>query len=48
RYDFAAAARVSRLLAEYILVKGLPEDVFLNVNVPPVPWEELQGIKITH
>lgn len=47
-YDFATAAKVSKMLAEHILQNGLPEDVFLNINVPPVPWEELRGIKITH
>lgn len=47
-FNFSAAARVSRMLADRILDKGLPEDVFLNINVPAVPWEEIQGIKITH
>jgi 5'-nucleotidase len=47
-YDFSTAARVSGVLAEQILETGLPEDVFLNVNIPSIPWEEIKGIKITH
>lgn len=48
RHDFSSAARISRMLAENILERGLPENVFLNINVPAVAWEELKGIKITH
>lgn len=47
-YDFSAAARISRMMAENILERGLPEEVFLNINVPAVAWQELKGIKITH
>jgi 5'-nucleotidase len=46
-YNFQTAARVSRILAEKLLEQGLPEDVFLNVNIPSVDWEHLRGIKIT-
>ncbi|MFQ6672784.1 MAG: 5'/3'-nucleotidase SurE, partial [Candidatus Tectimicrobiota bacterium] len=46
-YRFETAARVSHMLAELLLERGLPEDTFLNVNVPAVAWDELQGIKIT-
>lgn len=43
-YDYAAglAARLLRTLAE----KDFPE-VLLNVNVPPVPAEEIRGIRLT-
>jgi len=47
-YEFGTAARVSRMLAELLLKRGLPEDTFLNINVPSVAWEELKGMKITH
>src|ERR671910_508111 len=33
--DFAAAARVARLVAIRTLVEGLPPKTLLNVNVPP-------------
>ncbi len=46
-YQFDTAARVSRMLAEILLERGLPEDTFLNINVPPVAWDELEGIVIT-
>lgn len=32
--DFSTAASVSVLMARHILEKGLPQDTFLNVNVP--------------
>lgn len=46
-FNFSAAARFSRILAEEILKRGLPTGVFLNVNVPHVPWEEIRGVAIT-
>lgn len=46
-YDFSAAAQVARLLAERVLANGLPQQTFLNVNVPHVPWDELRGVEIT-
>ena len=44
-YDHAAAiaAHVVRQAQE----QGLPEGVFLNVNVPPLPIHEMRGIQIT-
>lgn len=46
-YQFDTAARIGHMLAEFLLERGLPQDIFLNVNVPSVRWEELQGITIT-
>lgn len=44
-FDIAAefAGKIARLLPEM----NLPEGVFLNVNVPPVPREEIKGVQIT-
>ena len=42
-----AAARVGARVAAYVLEHGLPEYTMLNVNVPDVPYEELQGLTIT-
>ena len=46
-YDFNPAARFAGMLAKRILERGLPEGTFLNVNVPHIPWEEIQGVAIT-
>ena len=45
--DYAAAADFARRLAEEIVVRGLPADVFLNVNVPAVPRGRIRGVEIT-
>ncbi len=45
--DFSFAARFARRLAKIILKKGLPPATFLNVNVPPLPPEEIKGVEIT-
>lgn len=46
-FNFAAAAKVSQTIARFIIESGLPEGTLLNVNVPNVSAEELQGIKAT-
>ena len=46
--DFSTAARVAALLAGPVQAAVLPEDCFLNVNVPAVAWGELTGVEITH
>ncbi len=46
-FDFTATARAARLITKAIIDRGLPEGSFLNINVPHIPWEELQGIAIT-
>ncbi len=43
--DGSAAA--ARDIAARVLHSGVPSDVLLNVNVPDVPYGELQGIRIT-
>lgn len=43
----ATAAHYARQLAEFVLVNGVPEDTVLNVNVPDVPLEDIQGIQFT-
>jgi 5'-nucleotidase len=44
---FETAARVAIELLERIKSHPLPSDTILNVNVPDLPWEELQGIEAT-
>ncbi|MFO7973756.1 MAG: 5'/3'-nucleotidase SurE [Candidatus Hydrogenedentota bacterium] len=41
------AARVATRIAQCCLERGMPTDTLLNVNVPDVPYEKLQGISVT-
>ena len=45
--DFSFAAKFSRTLALKILEKNLPNGTLLNVNIPPLPENEIRGIVIT-
>ena len=45
--DFEPAARFATCLARSVLEQGLPEDTLLNVNVPPLPMEDLRGFAVT-
>ncbi len=44
---YESAARAVLLLMERLLVDPLPADTILNVNVPDLPWEEIQGFEVT-
>jgi 5'-nucleotidase len=44
---YETAARVSVELVRRVLSGALPADTILNVNVPDVPWDELQGMQAT-
>lgn len=45
--DFVPAALFARRLAGEIFLKGLPPGVSLNVNVPPLPANEIRGVRVT-
>lgn len=45
--EFSYAAKFAVHLAELILRKGLPQGTLLNVNVPAVPEDEIEGVVIT-
>ena len=45
--DFTTAARVARDLAERFMREPFPQPVLLNVNVPDVAYDRLQGVKVT-
>lgn len=45
--DFSTAARVARDLAERFMRQPFPHPVLLNVNVPDVAYERLQGVRVT-
>lgn len=44
-YDTAAQAVV--VLVEHLRRHPLPADTILNVNVPDIPWDEIQGFEAT-
>jgi 5'-nucleotidase len=45
--DFTVAAEFAAHLGRQVLENGLPEEVLLNVNVPPLPFDEIEGVKVT-
>jgi 5'-nucleotidase len=45
---YATAARVVRELAERLQRAPIQNAVLLNVNVPDIPYDELQGMEVTH
>ncbi len=45
RIDFEPAADFARQLSLRVIQKGLPKDTLLNVNVPALPENEIQGVK---
>ncbi|WP_250625763.1 5'/3'-nucleotidase SurE [Pinirhizobacter soli] len=44
---FESAAQAVLMLTRRLLVDPLPADTILNVNVPDLPWEEIQGFEVT-
>ena len=45
--DFTGAKRWARRIARLVLRSGLPRGVLLNVNVPAVPADDLNGVAVT-
>ena len=45
--DFAAAARVARIVVARLLQNTLPMNVLLNVNVPYLKYAEIKGFRIS-
>ncbi len=45
--DFSSAARIAKQVAKSILLRGLPKGVFLNVNVPYLPLDQIKGYRVT-
>ncbi len=46
-FDFTYSKKVAKIIAQAVLKNGLPPGVLLNVNIPPVPEEKINGIKVT-
>jgi 5'-nucleotidase len=38
---------LERLVASILRVREFPKETLLNINLPPVPGEEIQGIRVT-
>ncbi|MFZ9709235.1 MAG: 5'/3'-nucleotidase SurE [Steroidobacteraceae bacterium] len=45
--DYAAAARVARIIVERLVSRPLERNMILNVNVPHLPFERLRGFRAT-
>ncbi|MEO8633115.1 MAG: 5'/3'-nucleotidase SurE [Chloroflexota bacterium] len=45
--DYEPAASFAALLARNILERGLAPDTLLNVNVPPLPRDQIAGVEVT-
>ena len=44
---YETAAQVARFLVARLIENPLPVDTILNVNVPDVPFDQLQGVEVT-
>jgi len=45
--DFSVAAAFARRLIGAVIQRKMPPGVVLNVNVPPIPTEQIKGVRIT-
>jgi 5'-nucleotidase len=45
--DFGPAASAARLVVQRVIDNGLPPEILLNVNVPFLPEDQIQGFRLT-
>jgi 5'-nucleotidase len=45
--DYDPAGRVARMVAETVLKRHLPAGILLNVNIPYLPFDQINGVRIT-
>lgn len=45
--DFSQMAEVAKKVVLKVLERGVPEDTYLNVNIPNLPEEEIKGFMLT-
>jgi 5'-nucleotidase len=45
--EFEYAGKIARHFAEQILNHGLPKETLLNINVPAIPENQIEGIVVT-
>ena len=41
-------AGLTRLLAGIVAIESFPRDTLLNVNLPPIPGDQVKGVRVTH
>jgi len=46
--DYTTAAMVAADICQALIKRHMPPNILLNVNVPPIPMDNIKGIKITH
>jgi 5'-nucleotidase len=46
--DFTASKHFAELIIPHVLKNGLPSGICLNVNIPKLTLDKIQGIKICH
>ncbi len=44
---YESAAKATGQIIRKLLVKPLPEDTILNINVPDLPWSDIKGFQAT-
>lgn len=44
--DFTASKAIVKVIAKSVLKNGLPKNICLNVNIPPILLSEMRGIKV--
>jgi 5'-nucleotidase len=45
--DFSVSGSIAAGTAREVLEKGLPSGVLLNINVPPIPADQVRGVLVT-
>jgi 5'-nucleotidase len=46
-WNYGPAAQVAARVVQTVLHNGLTRDLLLNINVPPLPYEQIRGLCIT-
>ncbi|PWI57079.1 5'/3'-nucleotidase SurE [Sulfoacidibacillus thermotolerans] len=46
-FDFTSSVRIAEKLAHELIKHSLPADTYLNVNIPPLAYDQLKGIRVT-
>ncbi|HET9709172.1 MAG TPA: 5'/3'-nucleotidase SurE, partial [Gemmatimonadales bacterium] len=41
-------AGLRRLLGGIVAINAFPRDTLLNVNLPPIPGDQVRGVRVTH
>jgi 5'-nucleotidase len=47
KLDYSTSARVAREVAAAVMKNNLPEGIFINLNIPYLPYESIKGFCIT-